>query len=342
MSKYIVTKTKSGVNYYYKISTDGKKIRVPKSGVPSSFRDTPVKKTIPKPTVEKKTTSTKTEKKPIKKTTTSIPKPKAEKKTTTSTKAEKKPVKKKTAVPEKDKKGVPPKIIIYQFGRGVPYPKKEGFKNYPIHSKGAAPWKQLSPFLIGPVEFINSEGQVDSCPIFENFWQGSKVWKTVAKQNQKKPEWIWPAEKHLGKNEEPNNDWWKWHDALLHHHRAVRRPNGKAIPEYAWWMDEETGEYEKLNTVEGRKKIYIPILKKLYRAHPVYKQMLKEFRNGQNMILIEPDGPWNVAYPEGREVTLDLLEKLVEKMNYAEEGYPKQYQPFGHAMVASMCLLEDY
>lgn len=312
MSKYIVTKTKSGANYYYKISTDGKKIRVPKDEGTSSLRDTPVKNK-----------------------TTSIPKPKVEKKVI------KKPaIEKKKAIPEK--KGVPPKIIVYQFGRGVPYPKKEGFKNYPIHSKGAKPWKQLSPFLIGPVEFINSEGQTDSCPIFENFWQGSKVWKAVAKQNQKKPEWVWPAEKHLGKNGEPNNDWWKWHDTLLHHHRAVRRPNGKAIPEYAWWMNEESGEYEKLNTVEGRKQIYIPILKKLYRAHPVYKKMLKEFRSGQNMILIEPDGPWAVAYPEGREVTLDLLNKLVEKMNYTEEGYPKQYQPFGHGYVAAMCLLEDY
>jgi len=109
-----------------------------------------------------------------------------------------------------------PKIIIYQFGRGVAYPNRKGFKNYPIHSRGAKPWKELSPFLIGPVEFTNSDGILDSCPIFENYWQAQKVYKTVSKQNQKKPGWIWPSEKHIGKDGEPNKLWYEWKDALCH------------------------------------------------------------------------------------------------------------------------------
>ena len=337
---YVSTKTSSGVTYYYKVSAEGKKIRVSKSEVPVSSRKTPVKKQIvekPKTKEEKMKKSQIVEKKPDAK--------EARTKKSQEREAPKKAVKKAKEIPKKKVISKPktlPKIIVCQFGRGVAYPKKEGFKNYPIHSKGARPWKELSPFLIGPVEFINSEGQVDSCPIFENFWQGSKVWKNVARQNQKKPEWIWPAEKHIGADGDPNDVWRKWHDSLLTHEKPVRRPNGKAIPEYAWWLNEETGEYEKLDTVEGRRQIYIPILKELYRKHPVYQKMLEEFRGGQNMILIEPDGAWATAYPEGREVTLEILEMLVEKMNYAEEGYPKQYQPFGHGYCVAQCLLEDY
>jgi hypothetical protein len=359
-SKYSTTKSKTGSTYYYKVSADGKKTRVSKADVPVSFRKTPDEKTAAKK--QKKEVSVKqnfsklsepkiqsvTQKKTIK----AVPKLKIVRKEKKVVEESPKKIVKKTVKknpkpktvenPKKMLKAAPPKIIVCQFGRGVAYPKKEGFKNYPIHSKGAKPWKELSPFFIGPVDFINSKGQIDSCPIFENYWQGSKVWKNVTKQNQKKPEWTWPSETHIGKDGEPNNAWRKWHDALLAHEKAVRRPNGKAIPEYALWFNKESGEYEKLDTIEARKKIYIPVLKELYRKHPVYQKMLKEFRGGQNMILIEPDGAWAVAYPEGREVTLEILESLVEKMNYAEEGYPKQYQPFGHGYVAAMCLLEDY
>jgi len=128
---------------------------------------------------------------------------------------------------------------------------------------------------------------------------------------------------------------------IVSHENPIRRPNGKSIPEYAWLMD-ENGDYEKLNTIQARKAIYIPILKELYRQHPVYKKMLQDFRNGQNMVLIEPDGPWATAYPDGREVTLELLYELIEKMNYAEEGYPRQYMPYGHGYVCATCLFEDY
>lgn len=358
--KFTSVTTKSGSVYYYKIGMDGKKVRVSKTSVPlktlskmesSKEKSTEGKKSVASEISKKKSVAPKivksaVEKKPEiqKQITSKPPKTSAPAKTSKKDTDEKKSaVEKKTVkIPKQIVIAEPPKIIICQFGRGVAYPKKEGFKNYPIHSRGAMPWKELSPFLIGPVEFINLNGEKDSCPIFENYWQAQKVWKTVAKQNQKKPEWKWPAERHLGKDGNPNDAWYSWRDALCHHEKPVRRPNGRAVPEYAWYMNKKTKEYEKLNTVQSRKAIYIPILKKLYRAHPVYKKMLEEFRKGQNMVLIEPDGPWNVAYPEGREVTLELLYELIEKMNYTEEGYPKQYSPYGHGFVAATCLLEDF
>jgi hypothetical protein len=50
---------------------------------------------------------------------------------------------------------------------------------------------------------------------------------------------------------------------------AVRRPNGRAVPLYAWWKG------QKLGIVEARKQIYIPYLQDLYRQSPIYKQLLQ-------------------------------------------------------------------
>ena len=104
---------------------------------------------------------------------------------------------------------------------------------------------------------------------------------------------------------------------------------------YAYWKG------EKLDTVESRRQIYIPYLQELYRAHPVYLKLLAKVRSGQSVILIEPDGPLLEAYPEGLEVDLPLLNKLVSRMNYKEEGYPARYRPYGHSYVIALTLLED-
>lgn len=78
-----------------------------------------------------------------------------------------------------------PKIRIAQQAKGKAYPQVEGFQNIPCWSRGAKPWKLLSPFYL---TFKDGE-------IFENFWQSNKVWETVTKQKTKN--WEWPAEKHV-------------------------------------------------------------------------------------------------------------------------------------------------
>lgn len=220
------------------------------------------------------------------------------------------------------------KIRIAQQARARSYPVFENFEVIPAWSRGAGEWKQLSPFYLKFGDGI----------IFENFWQSFKVWETVEKQKSKN--WTWPSEKHVAEkrideDENPNEKWYKWHEALLHHDKPVRRPNGKAVPLYAYW------EGEKLNTIEGRKQIYIPYLQQLYRAHPVYMKLLEKVKSGKNIMLVEPDGPYLEAYPNGLEVNLPLLKELIERMNYADEGYPNKYRPYGHGYVLAMTILED-
>jgi hypothetical protein len=215
------------------------------------------------------------------------------------------------------------KIRIAQQARGESYPVYENYENIPAWSRGKGDWKKLSPFYL---KFEDGE-------IFENFWQSFKVWEKVYKQKTKN--WNWPEEKHVDEEEMPNEKWFKWHEALLHHNLPVRRPNGKEIPLYAFWNN------KKLGVVESRKEIYIPYLKKLYRANPVYLKLLEKIRSGKNIMIIEPDGPFLEAYPNGLEVNLELLNNLIEKTNYKEEGFPKKYRPYGHGYVLAMTLLED-
>jgi len=215
------------------------------------------------------------------------------------------------------------KIRIAQQRRGRSYPNVPGYETIPAWSRGAGEWKQLSPFYL---KF--QEGY-----IFENFWQSFKVWEKVDKQNTK--DWQWPAEVHVDANKNPNANWVRWHEALLKHKNPVRRPNGKAIPLYAYWNG------QKLNTVDARKQIYIPYLKQLYRANPVYQKLLQKVKSGKNIILVEPDGPLLDYYPDGLEVNLDLLYRLIDVMNYKDEGDVHKYRPYGHGYVLAMTILED-
>lgn len=229
-------------------------------------------------------------------------------------------------------------IRVRNVERGVSYPAVAGFKNIPAWSRGAAPWKQLSPFEIGPVVF-QEDGVMKQSPIFENFWQSAKAWQHVDKQNGKN--WKWPADVHIGPDGNPNQAWYKWHNALLSHNLPVRRPNGKIAPLYAWWKG------QKLGIVEARKQIYIPYLQQLYRAHRVYQQLLTEVRNGQNIILLEPDGPHFSLYPDGMTVDLQLLYRLqdVTQMRDFPDGErhenPGKYCAYGHGLVIALTLLQD-
>ena len=215
------------------------------------------------------------------------------------------------------------KIRIAQQAKGRSYPIFQDYEVIPAWSRGRGEWKELSPF------YIHFEDGV----IFENFWQSNKVWREVGKQ--KTANWNWPSEVHLDKDNNPNDKWIHWHKTLKHHNLPVRRPNGKAIPLYAYFNG------EKLDIIEARKKIYIPYLKQLYRKNPVYQQLLEKVKSGKNIIIVEPDGPLLDLYPDGLEVNLTILNDLIEKTNYDDLGVKNKYRPYGHGYVLAMCLLED-
>jgi len=148
----------------------------------------------------------------------------------------------------------------------------------------------------------------------------------------------------------PNELWTKWHDSLIHNKYAVRRPNGRHIPLYAWF------EGEKLDIIRARQEIYIPMLQKLYRKHPIYQKLLEMVKSGEDIIIVEPDGPPKHLFPEGLEVNLDLLKHLQSVTKVGELGgilpgreaprensqnNSQKYVPYGHGYVIALTILED-
>lgn len=197
--------------------------------------------------------------------------------------------------------------------RGVQYPTEDGYIVIPAWSRGARPWKDLTPFHL----------TLESASCFENFWQAKKVYAKLEKKN------FWHStESPIGPDGNPTEVWQKWHDTVCAYPEPLRRPNGKNIPLYVWH------EGEKLGVVDARKKIYIPVYQELIRKHPTYHRLLEIGSN--RLIILEPDGPDPEEFPQGKPVTyVELLE-----MQHKVERNGK-YFPYGHGYVILLTLFED-
>lgn len=124
--------------------------------------------------------------------------------------------------------------------------------------------RNLSPMLLGPVEV--RPGLISQN--VENAWQFSKVYK-----------------QHTDKYG-PTPEYWKWAMAGFADTYAHRYPMGKgAIPEYSVW------NHEKLDYIEARKKIYVPIYSKAVKSSGWFQKLQEEYReNGNEIALWDFDG----------------------------------------------------
>lgn len=124
--------------------------------------------------------------------------------------------------------------------------------------------KDLSPFLLGPIEMYDSIVSKN----FENCWQYAKVYPGFTDEKGN-----------------PNSGYWSWAKNGWNDQRAHRYPMGRgAIPLYSYWNG------EKLSYIQARKKIYIPLY---YRAVVKTKSFLllqDSFLDGQDLYLRDYDG----------------------------------------------------
>lgn len=202
------------------------------------------------------------------------------------------------------------------------YPSCPGYTQIPAWSGGKGEFKQLSPFTLGPlvIDGVVAEN-------FENAWQYSKVYSM-----------------HLDKsNGLPNADWYVWRFNGFLNKEAVRHPMKSEKPVYSYFCG------QKLLTVDARKQIYIPFYKELVRKTKAYKNLLERLRRGENLLLIEPDGPNLQDFPEGIEFSRELFTKLVDVTDAFtfhglidfESSNANKYFPLGHGYVLADALLED-
>lgn len=124
--------------------------------------------------------------------------------------------------------------------------------------------RQLSPFFLGPVDLYSGLKSLN----VENAWQYSKVYKH-----------------HLDREGNPSSEYWRWAKAGWGKQWADRYPAGKgAIPAYSLW------ENKKLDYIEARKQIYIPLYQKACFSTPQFQQLLKEYVQRGSITIFDFDG----------------------------------------------------
>lgn len=122
--------------------------------------------------------------------------------------------------------------------------------------------KGLSPFVLGPCKLYNGFVSIT----MENAWQYSKVYAC-----------------HIDK--EPTEEYWQWAKAGWASSWANRYPMGKgAIPEYSLWNG------EKLNYVEARKKIYVPLYYNAVKNTKAYEMLREIYQKEEIIYLWDFDG----------------------------------------------------
>lgn len=122
--------------------------------------------------------------------------------------------------------------------------------------------KELSPFLLGPVDLY--DGYVSKK--MENAWQYTKVYEKFTD------------------NGEPTDSYFFWFYNGITKNSADRYPMGRgAKPLYSLW------DGEKLDFVNARKKIYIPLYSKLARETSAFLRLKELYERGQDFCLWDYD-----------------------------------------------------
>ena len=214
--------------------------------------------------------------------------------------------------------------------RGVGYARCEGYTNIPIISRGKAPWNKLSPFNLGPVR----DPLAGSATNVENFWQFLKVYPKVARQRQvRKKEVVWqhPAETHAiltGDGWQVLPAWHEWKAKGFATPHGIRHPNGtvrkNGPPIFSLY------DGKALGYIDARKQIYVPTYRRLLEAHPLFQELLQSLQRGERLMLIDVDGPDPREYPEGIEISLEVLQAKLKDTS----------KPFGHGYCAAWSLLD--
>jgi hypothetical protein len=169
-------------------------------------------------------------------------------------------------------------------------PEVPGYKTIIVMTK-TSEYGSLSPFVL----------KDDKGRIMENIWQGSKLYPKVPRvdipfsEKYRRIVWTWPEEIHVDANEKITDAYWKWRSALMMNPYPVRYPVGKSARHTCKCAvlikDESTEDYECLDYIESRKRIYLPLYTDLVRKTNDFIKLKQRYDKGENLLIVEIDGP---------------------------------------------------
>lgn len=197
---------------------------------------------------------------------------------------------------------------------------------------------------LGPYELKDANSR-----IMENSWQFSKIYERVPKTIQYYSRWdktvIWdhPAETHY-RNGQILPAYWTWREKGMNNPYYVRYPVGFSNMSSCLFALAE-GSEERLDYISARKKIYIPIYCDLVKQQDKFLELKRRFKNGENLLIIEVDGPHEESlnyYMEEYGVKDDFIESGT--MKATEENLMIMMEddkhPFGHGYCLAMAIQE--
>ncbi|MBL4898408.1 MAG: hypothetical protein JKX76_02045 [Colwellia sp.] len=218
-------------------------------------------------------------------------------------------------------------------------PSYEGFRPILCLTQ-SSPYGSLGPYCL----------KNDNSHIFENTWQFSKIYKHVPASKQlysrydKTVIWDHPAETHM-LNGQITEEYWCWRQRGLDAEHAIRYPVGRAHRNKCLYSFKSRDDPTPLDYIQARKEIYLPGYQELVVQEPKYTKLQTMLAKGQNLLIIEVDGPHQESmeyYKEKYGVADDFIENdtiLVtpENMDIMLND-PKH--AFGHGYCLGMSLLQ--
>lgn len=191
--------------------------------------------------------------------------------------------------------------------------------------------------------------------LFENFWQGSKVYPSVY-SNKVYSNW--------NARDDPNSLWWSydapngvethydmekniinpkyfsWRDSIWNCKKPIRYPNSfKHKNEVIFsLLKKQDGTEKRLDYITSRIRIYSNEYKRLIRKLPIYKELLELTKNN-NICIFEIDVPCKTKKGLFSKVNDDgTYDVTIEKIN---ELIKDPSEPFGHGLCLAHAILED-
>lgn len=152
-----------------------------------------------------------------------------------------------------------PEILLCSKRGGV---SPLGYMRIDVTSHATDVFRTCSPFFAGPVSLYGNYVSKN----VENAWQYSKVYSQFIGDdgNPTQAYFAWAQE--------------GWSDSVAHRH-----PMGHIFPKYSWW------DGTKLDYIEARKKIYIPLYTKAVIKTAGYQELKRLYEAGERICLLDYD-----------------------------------------------------
>lgn len=230
-----------------------------------------------------------------------------------------------------------------------------GFETINVLNWTRTPWTDLSPYKLktdGQEENVNPGGV-----IFENFWQGSKVYDVVydnkvysSKFQYGNPAYLWwiyePVDPQGDRLVDSHgnidyNLYNRWKNELWACSHPIRYPNKihrRKNVQFGLIVD-KNGNEERLDYIEFRKRVYFQEYTRLIRQLNIYQHLLDKLKNGTNLLICEVDVPAKGKKGEyGKNVENGNCTMTLERINLLLND---PSEPFGHGLALSHALLSD-